>query len=102
LFETSFNASLDGVWRVHVKARGRTYRGGYFTREQLLTAAIVRGGDQPRLPSDPDRLECALRCLAEDEGARRFFEQYGIDPERLVECLQRCAKERRFDGDELG
>jgi hypothetical protein len=102
MFETSWRAGVEGVWRLRVQARGRTYRGGYFTREQLLTAAIVRGGDQPQLPGERDRLECLLRCVAGDEGARRFFEQYGIDPERLVHCLRRCAKDRGFDGGEVG
>jgi len=46
IFEHQRTAFQDGVYRIHITARGTTMRGRDFTREQLLSAAIWKGGDQ--------------------------------------------------------
>ena len=48
VYETSFVASQPGVYRCRILARGRTLRGDRFTREQTLTGAVWRGGNNPR------------------------------------------------------
>ena len=53
VFEISLS---EAVWQVRVKAQGHTFRGTYFTREQLLTAATLYGEIHDP-PSGPDRLE---------------------------------------------
>jgi Mg-chelatase subunit ChlD len=84
---------LAGVWRVRIRARGRTYRGIPFTREQLLSAAFIVGGDQPtRPPSGEGPLDCLIRCLADEAGWQRWLKEHGINPERLRECVERCGK----------
>jgi Mg-chelatase subunit ChlD len=87
-------AGLDGVWRVRIRARGRTFGGVAFTREQLLTAAVIVGGDVPPKPPPANEwaLECLLRCLAREPGWERWLKEHGIDPGRLRDCLERCGK----------
>lgn len=54
-FSCAHRASQDGVYRIRVMAKGDTLRGRPFTREQLLSAAIWKGGDQrpPGAGDDP-------------------------------------------------
>ncbi len=52
-FAGEVTAALDGVWRVRVRAAGRAHGGRPFTREQLLSAAILVGGVRP--PPAPSR-----------------------------------------------
>jgi murein tripeptide amidase MpaA len=47
IFETHMVASMSGLYRLRIRAQGRTRRGGAFTREQSLTAAVFQGGDGP-------------------------------------------------------
>jgi hypothetical protein len=86
-------AGLAGVWRLRIRARGRTFGGVAFTRDQLLSGVVMVGGDAPpqRPPSGEGSLECLLRCLAHEPGWQRWLKERGIDPERLRECLQRCG-----------
>ena len=85
---------LEGVWHVRIRARGRTLGGIAFTREQLLSAAVMVGGDtSPQQPSAGEgSLECLLRCLAREPGWQRWLKEHGIDSGRLRECIERCSK----------
>jgi hypothetical protein len=38
---------MQGVYRFRLVASGITMRGAPFTREQLVSGAVVPGGDQP-------------------------------------------------------
>jgi hypothetical protein len=84
----------EGVYRARVRAGGRTLGGSPFTREQLLSAAVVLGGDRlpPPSPEGGESLACLLRCLAREPGGRRWLDEHGIDVERLRECLERCRE----------
>jgi hypothetical protein len=85
-------AGLDGVWRVRIRASGRTLGGMAFTREQLLSAALV--GPSAQQPSRGEgSLECLLRCLAGQRGWEKWLKELGIDAKRLRECLARCGKQ---------
>jgi hypothetical protein len=84
-------AGLDGVWRVRIRARGRTLGGMAFTREQLLSAALV-GPSTQQPPRGEDSLACLLRCLAGQRGWEKWLKELGIDARRLRECLSRCGK----------
>ena len=84
IFEAGLPTTLAGVYRFTVKAAGRTLRRRPFTREQIVTGQVWRGGNQPP-PSGSDdparggRDLCDLvRCLL---GA-------GIVPPRLVDKLR--------------
>ena len=102
-FAADMVAGVAGVWRVHVRARGVSRAGRPFTREQLLSAAIVSGQRPPQPPSSGgdsgrDALECLLRCLSEDPGGKRWLEEHGIDGKRLSACVGKC---RAADAEEL-
>ena len=46
-FETTVLASMSGIYRFRIVATGQTVHDQPFTREQLRTAAVWRGGDLP-------------------------------------------------------
>jgi hypothetical protein len=90
-FSAGLTAGLAGVWRARVRARGRSFRGVSFTREQLLSAAILmRGGASG--PRGDGSAACFVCCLAREPGMKRWLTERGIDPERLCTCAGRCGK----------
>ena len=96
VFSAEFQTTLPGVYRMLIHAEGRSRRGLPFTREQLLTAAVFRGGDNP-LPTNIDlggRLVICdlLPCLLEQDGVRKALERQGIDPELVRKCLERVCR----------
>ncbi|ACL65256.1 tyrosinase [Anaeromyxobacter dehalogenans 2CP-1] len=97
-FETSFTAHAHGIYPLRILAEGRTLRGLPFTREQLLTGAVWRGGDDaPTVKDDPDRDRdrvCSLvACVLRSRGVLGVLSQQGIDPEELRRCLaEYCRK----------
>lgn len=73
-------------------------RGSDFTREQLLTAVAIRGGDRPSTPpTDPGGqghdLCDFLDCLTE-VGAK-FLERNDISPEELRRCIHAHCTEHK-------
>jgi hypothetical protein len=95
-FEADFVVAELGVYPVHVRAWGTTLRGAPFTREQLLTAAAVRGGDAPPRTSDPsgrDELCKLIECLLSDGSLERFMAERGLDPGAVLKCVKAwCAR----------
>src|SRR5262249_43158594 len=65
IFEATETAAMQGVYRFHLVASGITMRGAPFTREQLLSGAVVPGGDQPfpKTPPGNEALCQLLHCL---------------------------------------
>ncbi|OKH52918.1 hypothetical protein NIES2101_12555 [Calothrix sp. HK-06] len=63
VFETKTMAPVPGIYRLRTLANGRTLRGRAFTREQSLTAAVWKGGDEPLPTSKGDTSECCQRSL---------------------------------------
>jgi hypothetical protein len=103
---TSLVATQAGVYAFIVRASGSTLRGRPFTREQIVTGAVWRGGDDPD-PRTPDGggdgghgdLCCALKCLFSDavltDRAVKRLMEFGIDVRALRRCLAGCCDERR-------
>ena len=86
VFQASTVAPLQGVYRFHVVASGMTMRGLPFTREQLLSGAVVPGGNNPFPTSGPstrgqDEAMCQLlQCLLSGRNAsQRVDDPIGID-----------------------
>lgn len=50
-FEKTFTANMSGIYTCRFMARGTTFHGKPFTREQTLTTAVWNGGDDPRTPT---------------------------------------------------
>jgi len=84
-----------------VLARGRTYSGSPFTREQTVTAVAIAGGDRP-VPDpapqggDLERWCDLLRCLTGKDvlGERlmRSLMDLGVNFEALHACLERLCR----------
>ncbi len=55
VFEGALHAATPGVWTVLVRAQGKTFRGSPFTREQVRTVSVWRGGDryEPKEDEEP-------------------------------------------------
>jgi hypothetical protein len=98
IFESGLTAVQPGIYPVRFCAKGTTLRGYPFTREQMRTAAVWRGGDahppsettQPPVGVDWCRL---VACLLNDKGIVTALERSGID----VDGLRRCWKEQCQD-----
>jgi hypothetical protein len=99
----SFRAEASGVYFINLQAAGRTLRGRPFTREQTLTGAVWRGGDQPPPRSEPGvrdggRALCELlACLLRDRGIIASLRRLDIDVDRLTECVRGACGGRRAE-----
>jgi hypothetical protein len=93
VFEARATAALSGVYPMRVLANGATLRGKPFTREQLLTGAVWKGGDRPPPTggTDPgardERICRLLECLLAPDALGKWLEQHKIDPRRVRKCL---------------
>lgn len=104
VFETSLNTTLSGVYQFRVRANGRTLRHRPFTREQILTGAVWRGGNNPPPSSatDPgaaDAKLCALlECLLGGKVLRpeliERLRESGVDMAELQRCIKRFCSGR--------
>ena len=82
-------------------AQGVTLRGKPFTREQLATAAVWRGGDNPYQPpggGDADRWCRLLSCLLSERTlSAKLLERLkkeGLDIEAVRKCVQAGCRRR--------
>ena len=98
VFELTETATIDGVYRFRLVAQGVTLRGLPFTREQLLTGAILHRGDQPPRTSDPaghgDLCEL-IGCLLEHGTLDAFLDEHKIDRDELRRCLKHVCGDSR-------
>lgn len=100
IFEGEMVTTMAGVYHLLFRGAGKTLRGLPFTREQIRTAAVWKGGDAPAPTSqgDPrgrDEDLCRLlECLFSKETLGRFYEQFGIDPESVMKCIRRFCADR--------
>jgi hypothetical protein len=100
VFEAKTVATLSGVYRLQVMAVGATLRGKPFTREQFLTGAVWKGGDNSTPPAgtDPrtrDEQFCRLvECLFGSSYVERVLSKLGADPKELEKCLRGFCRDR--------
>lgn len=102
MYEAAVPAGAAGIYQLRFLADGATLRGRPFTREQLRTAAVWRGGDRPPPTADDDRpgrdqvLCRVLLCLLRQEGLVASLARAGVDVRALRKCLgEVCAEQRR-------
>jgi hypothetical protein len=103
VFEAATTTTQAGVYRFHILAAGRTFRGRPFTREQLASGAVWKGGDHPPPSSPPgstekpDRDICRLlACLLKDDvmtpELQKRLEGLGINLDALRRCVEGWCK----------
>lgn len=103
VYESSIVANQPGVYRFRVMANGKSTRNVSYTREQVLTAAAWKGGDNPppSISNDPNRNPtqeaiCKLiSCLGKtsDKEANANLKKLGLDLGALAKCY--CTPPKR-------
>lgn len=105
VFEASETTTAAGVYRFRLVAQGVTLRGLRFTREHLLTGAVLHGGDQPPPTSDPttDSELCQLiNCLVDHGTLDDLLAEHKIDPNELRRCLEHvCGSKATLTADQV-
>jgi hypothetical protein len=106
VYQGTINATLPGIYPMRILASGVTLRSKPFTREQLLTGAVWRGGnsESPTGGSDSrtkDEQLCRLiECLFGSNVLNHFFEQNRIDQKAMHKCLhQFCLDRIKWDSE---
>lgn len=100
VFQDQTVATVAGVYSMRVLANGATMRAKPFTREQLLTGAAWKGGDNmpPTGRTDQrtrDEQVCRLlECLLGSDALGPFLAEYRIDSRMLNQCLHEFCYER--------
>ena len=107
-FEAGIGASVEGVYRFHLKATGVTLRGLPFTRERPTIGAVFQAGNNPWPTGDPGAAlertsaSCSKVRLLQGRTFGRFFAEHGIDVDALRRCVERsCKKGRHLSDDEV-
>jgi len=97
VFEVATPALLSGIYRFRIVSEGLSLRGRRFTREQTLTGAVWRGGDD-RPPSSKDDPrsdgDCFCRiidCLFRQRGIQALLHSSGISVDEVQKCLKQCC-----------
>ena len=98
VFEASTVAVLNGVYPVHFRAVGKTLRGYPFTREQLRTAMVWAGGNDPPPSGRPGDGECCpdwaafFKCLLSEASVRELLARNHVDPGAVAKCVELLRK----------
>lgn len=103
-YEAEVDAHQAGIYRFTVQATGFTSRNAPFTREQVLTAPVWRGGnnqpptstDNPNSNSTLEAICKLLHCLDKSTEAnfKERLKKEGLYLDRLLTCF---CKERKGD-----
>ena len=98
IFEAGIHATIPGIYRFRVLGAGKTLRGREFSREQLLTGSVWKGGDEPVPTSKDDprerdeRLCRFLYCLLDPNSISPELQErlykVGLDLSYIRKCLK--------------
>jgi hypothetical protein len=103
IFQVAVVAAIPGTYVFRILAEGRTFRGRRFTREQTLTGAVWKGGDNPPPsgkddPNGKDDRWCRLvACLIRQPSIQEALRKLGVDREEFLKCLQEYCEKRPPD-----
>lgn len=106
IYEASCQAVFSGLYHARILAKGVTLRGTPFTREQLASLAVWKGGDHPYQPprdSGKDDWCKLLACLLNQKILPHEFEQRlqkeGFNLDGIRHCVQGlCNRRGRISG----
>lgn len=101
VFEAASIATVSGLYHARIIAKGVTLRGVPFTREQLASVAVWKGGDDPyQPPRDTGNIDWCklLDCLLNKKTLSPEFEERcrkeGIQLDGVRRCLQIYCRQR--------
>jgi hypothetical protein len=103
IYEATIKANNNGVYSFRVLAAGTTWRGRKYTREQLLTGAIWRGGNQPPPTSHDQPFSAAqwcqlLSCLFNNkvfsDDLVKKWQAHGFNLDYLKNCMAKWCREK--------
>jgi hypothetical protein len=95
-FKVTTTATFAGVYHARIMAQGVTLRGTPFTREQLASAAVWKGGDHPYQPPRNDNekddrcrlLACLLSENILSPKLQERLKEEGIDLNGIRQCVK--------------
>jgi hypothetical protein len=97
-FTAAFATPVAGLYRARVRARGETFAGAPFTREQTVSAVVTpRGNTGPTVPSRDtlgELLCCLLSSGARNEEMLKRLLGRGAKGDTVLRCLKRLCAER--------
>jgi len=93
VFAAALTSTQPGIYRFRVLAAGNTFRGTAFTREQLLTGAVWRGGDRPPSEQAEADLCTILACLLNNKRTLAALRKCGFDARELQKCVRLCERQ---------
>ena len=102
IYEVDLKANASGIYKFRIMADGNTYRQHRYTREQVLTGTIYKGGDNtPPTSNDTphssaeESLCKLLSCLNKNMNKKLHerLRSYGIDVEGFKKCF--CSKSKK-------
>ena len=115
IFESKTEAMMPGIYTYKIKASGMSLNNRRFTREQILTASIWKGGDsQVQIPTDRCKnLICSLlKCILSEKNLTTEFKKHldniGINLDGIRDCVHKLCdsevqeKPSKIDLTELG
>lgn len=99
-FEATTKATFTGIYHARIMAKGVTLRGTLFTREQLVSAAVWKGGDQPyQPPRDTGKADWCrlLACMLKEKNLspklQKRLKEEGIDLDGIRDCLKAFCRD---------
>ena len=103
-FETSQPMTSAGLYALRVRAKGETFRGSVFQREQSLNAVAFPVGYEP--PKEPrgnssdlcHLFDCLLNQGALNDRALAKLKENGVDIDRLRKCFETHCKTPLHNG----
>ena len=103
IYETDIIANQSGVYQIRILADGFTYRNNRYTREQVLTATIWKGGNiTTNTRSDDNDIEkivCKLFSCLDKNISNELNEKLlksGLNLKGLIKCFCYVEKESRY------
>ncbi len=99
MYSVSLVANMSGIYRFRIIASGRTSDEIPFTREQLRTASVWQGGDNPSRPEDKppgidwcEFINCVLEKGVISKKLLKRLDANGLDIAALRKCFCRFSK----------
>lgn len=93
-YEASLRGTMTGSYRFRVVAEGSTWRGRPFTREEIVTAAIVSSEVVTTAEPDPNEAWCRLlECLLQKDVLAPWLKRNEIDADAIRKCLRLLCRQ---------